>query len=828
MQVSALEEALMRRTLISFVFAAITLLPAVAETEATPEIKSYDSVITSEAKSQPGVFVVHRIKEKLYYEIPKKSLGKDFLWVTQVAKTTLGSGYGGEPIDQRVVRWVRRNNQIQLLDIQYDIYADSSKPIAKAVEAANRPTILASLPIEALGKDDACVVEVSKIFVNPPVELTPKYFLAATTLESTRSYLENSHSFPENIEVDATLTLTRTPDISPRPIAGISSSPMPAGTATIQVHSSMVLLPEKPMMPRLRDSRVGYFSHRQVDFGAPHDRVEPKEFIARWRLEKKDPAATLSEPVKPITFYIDPATPTEWVPYVKKGVEAWQSAFEEAGFKDAIVALDAPQTPDWSPEDARFSVIRWLPSNIRNAYGPHISDPRSGEILEADIHMFDNIIDLQRTWYLTQVGHLDPRAKSLPLPTELMGELIQFVVTHEVGHSLGLPHNMKASSTYPAAKVHDKNWVKTMGHCPSIMDYSRFNYVAQPEDGIDLKDLIPRVGPYDKFSIRWGYKPIANATTPEAEKVTLDGWAREQDGTAWLRFDTPGPSADPGSLTEAVGDQDAVASTRFGFKNIQRIMSMLINATSQYGESYQDLRTLYSRLIGQWSTEANHVVAIVGGINSQNKHAGQSGGIYQVVPRDTQRAAVEFLLKEVFTTQDWLYPDAIFSRIGGSRTQEVSDRQRSVLRNLLYSRRLSRLIDQEREKQGYGLSLMLKDLQSGLFQELGSGKSKIDGQRIKLQSDFVESLIMLNQYAEPELKAASRSQLESLKHLLSSSLTTTNKENLGHVNQLLAQVREHLDPKGTSTARSNRSYGLDEPDNLYLHNCWPDYQRPHK
>jgi hypothetical protein len=825
----------MRRTFISIALTSTVLMPAWADKEQTqqaPELKPFDSVITKEAKSQPGVFNVHRVKEKLYYEIPKKSLNKDFLWVTQVAKTTLGSGYGGEPVDQRVVRWVRRNDQIQLLDIQFDIYADPSKPIAKAVEAANRPTILAAFPIEAHGKDDSCVVEVSKLFVSPPIELTPKYFLGASALEASRSYLEASHSFPENIEVEATLTLTRPPDSgTPRPIPGINSAPMSPGSATIVVHSSMVKLPEKPMMPRLRDSRVGYFSHRQIDFGAPHDRIEPKEFIARWRLEKKDPAAELSEPIKPIVFYIDPATPTEWVPYVKKGVEAWQSAFEEAGFKNAIQAWDAPQNPDWSPEDARYSVIRWLPSNIRNAYGPHISDPRSGEILEADIHMFDNIIDLQRTWYLTQVGHLDARAKSLPLPNDLMGELIQFVVTHEVGHSLGLPHNMKASSTYPAAKVRDKNWVKTMGHCPSIMDYSRFNYVAQPEDGIDIKDLIPRVGPYDKFSIRWGYKPIS-ANGPEAEKSTLDSWAREQDKTPWLRFDTPGISVDPGSLTEAVGDQDAVSSTHLGFKNIQRIMSILVNATSQYGESYQDLKTMYSRLIGQWATEANHVVAIVGGINSHNKHAGQSGGIYEVVARERQQAAVQFLLREVFLTQDWLYPEAIFSRIGGSRTQFVSDRQRSILLGLLSPRRLARMAEQDSQKQSYSPALLFKDLRTGLFQELTSSSSIIDLQRMKLQSDFVQAMLLLNLRGEPEIKAASRSELEALRHLLQVGLKHSHEKNLGHLKQLSADITDHLNPNGSRSSKAPVGHAISEAEpmngNFMWQTCWPDYQRQSK
>src|SRR5580658_8580856 len=509
---------------------ALPNLPGARNNPSDPQ--PYDKVITKDAKSSKGIFTVHQIKDRYYYEIPKGELDKEFLLNVRVSKTTAGVGYGGDQMSDLVVRWELNGNKVHLRNVNFSVTADPGTPIALAVKAANNDTILMTFPVAAFSKDGAPVIEASRLFSSDVPEFNVRQRLNATTMDAARSYIERISPYPENVEAESTLTYTRGQAPAGAAAAPAAAGGMRPGSASIVLHYSMVKLPEKPMMPRLFDERVGYFTTSMLDYSKEEHRAPRVRYIARWRLEKKDPGAALSDPVKPIVYYIDAATPMKWREWLKKGIESWQPAFEAAGFSNAIVAKMAPtheEDPDFSPEDVRYSVIRWMPSTIENAQGPHISDPRTGEILNADIQFYHNIMNLQRDWYFLQVGPLDPRARKLPLPDDLMGRLLEFVVAHEVGHTLGFEHNMKASSLYPQDKVHDKNWVHTMGHAPSIMDYSRFNYVAQPEDGIDPEDLIPRIGPYDIWATKWGYTPIPDAKTAEEERATLHKWAKEQD-----------------------------------------------------------------------------------------------------------------------------------------------------------------------------------------------------------------------------------------------------------------------------------------------------------
>jgi len=771
--------------------------------------RPYDRVITKDAKSDTGVFTVHRIGERLYYEIPAIQLNKEFLWVSQIARTTVGAGQGGQAVGSRVVKWERHNNRVFLRSISYDIVADRKLPIAQAVQAANNEAILMAFNVEAVGKDDAPVIDVTRLFTTEVPEFSARGRVRSRQFDPTRSFIERAVSFPENIEVEATHTYSTGVELQgPQPVPTANGAR--PGSASVVMHYSMVKLPDQPMTPRVFDERVGYFTVQQYDYGRDEHRAQRRRYITRWRLEKKDPAAALSEPIKPIVFYIDPATPTKWVQSIKRGIESWQPAFEEAGFKNAILAKDAPtreQDPDWSPEDARYSVIRWLPSQTENASGPHISDPRTGEILESDIQFHHNVMNLVRDWYFVQVGPLDPRAAKLPLPDDLMGRLLEYVTAHEVGHTLGFQHNMKASSEYPAENIRDAAWVKKMGHTPSIMDYSRFNYVAQPEDHIDPADLIPRIGPYDKWATMWGYKPIAGAKSPDEEKKTLDEWARAQDATPWLRFSTvDSAGSDPGELTEAVGDADAVRSTTMGLKNLERVSDMLLTATTKPGEPYDDLEEVYGRLLGQWVLEMNHVAAVVGGVSSQQKVANQDGLRFVPLPRERQQAAVQFLAAHAFTTPMFVVKPEILRRIEPAGTMErIRTSQLRVLTNVMSEPRIARLVEQEAVDgaSAYKPTEFFTDVRRAIWSEVEATSVTVDPYRRNLQRAYLDVMndkINGRQASVGESRSLARNELRTLDGSVRTALMrTTDRSTRAHLQDVRDQIGRILDPKFAAT-----------------------------
>jgi hypothetical protein len=808
----------------------------------TPEPRPYDRVITKDARSDEGVFTVHRIGDRIYYEIPKGLLDKEFLWVSQIARTTLGVGWGGQAAGNRVVRWERRGTRIFLRNVSYDVVADSSQPIARAVKAANTDTILMAFNIEAFGKDDAAVIEVTRLFTTEVPEFSVRSRVRSRQFDANRSFVERAVSFPENIELEATHTFTSPPELPNQPqgppTPQQTANAIRPGSATIVMHYSMVKLPENPMRPRLFDDRVGYFSATQMDYGRDEHRSPQRRYITRWRLEKKDPSAAVSEPVKPIVYYVDPATPTKWVPYIKRGIESWQPAFEAAGFRNAILAREAPsaqQDPEWSPEDARYSVIRWLPSTTENASGPHIRDPRTGEILEADIQFYHNVMNLARDWYFVQAGPLDPRAAKLPLPDDLMGRLIEYVAAHEVGHTLGFQHNMKASSMYPMEKVRDKEWVKKMGHTPTLMDYSRFNYVAQPEDGIAAADLVPKIGPYDLWATMWGYKPIPDARTPDDEEKTLDEWAREQDTTTWLRFSTAGArGSDPGDLTEAVGDADAVKATTLGLKNLERVANMLMTATVKPGEPFDDLEELYGRMLGQWALEMNHVSAVVGGFESQQRHWGQDGVRFKPIAASRQAEAVAFLNAHAFDTPTFAIKPDILRRIEASGALDrIKASQMRVLNQLMNNARIARLIEQEAidGATAYKPTTFFADVRKGIWRELEAVDVKVDAYRRNTQRGYLEVMgEKLNGRAAPtdDTRGLVRSELRAVDAATRRALTkTTDRSTRAHLEDVRDQIAKILDPKfaapgGGQGGGGQGGPGVDEDQDV-PDSCWPDY-----
>ena len=796
--------------------------PGGANAAQDPQPRPYGTVITPRAVTKSGVFKIHSVGSRLYFEIPRAELGKDYVIVTTLAGTPDEIGIRGTQGGNNLVRFERRDNRIFVREADYrDIIADTASSQRMAAELIGVTKILAALNIDAYGPDSSAVVEVTRMFTGGVAEYTALGRRA--TVDAARSYIDRFAAYSRNVNVTAVQSFTPQGGAP----GGGGGAPGAAATAptTEKYTFSIAKLPDVPMQPRLLDERVGYFGVQQRDFSGGTQRVETKRYISRWRLECSDKkVGNLCVPKKPITYYLDPATPAWIKPWIKKGIEDWQVAFEAAGFHKGIVAAEAPANdPDFSGEDATVAMVRWLPSATENAVGPSLKDPRTGEIIDADVQTYLNVMNLGRSWYFTQVGHLDKRAQKFPFPDSLAGRLLEYVTAHEVGHTLGFPHNFKASSMYPVDSVRSKTWVAKNGHVATLMDYSRFNYVAQPEDGIALDDLIPKVGPYDKYAVMWGYSPIPNAKTPEAEKATLDEWSKMQDTIPWLRFANDGGAqgADPGEQSEAVGDADAVRATTLGVKNLKRTMAILESATAwKEGSTYDDLEELYGRTVGQWATEMGHVARIIGSSYKQEKLVGQKGVVWQNVEPKRQKDALQFLLDNAYTTPTWLLDESILRKIESNGSlSRVGGAQARSLASVVSNDRLARMIELEAmassKSDVYPVADMLTDLRRGLWKEIEAG-APIDAFRRRLQRVYLEAMASkINPpaaSATPQAPAGARgapapvttadfrpilkSEMRALDaDLVAAIARTRDRMSKAHLEDARDQIAKMLDPK---------------------------------
>lgn len=718
--------------------------PSARSSSPSNGMKAYSSVITKDAKTDEGLFDVHRVGDKLYYEIPDSLLGREMLNVSRLAAVPtnfFGFSTAGSKSAEQVLTFERKEDQILLRKQSYSAVANDSLPIYKSVKANNFAPIIAAFPIETISEDSAgVVIEVTDLFTSDVSAFSGaasflRQMYQVRRLDGNRTYIESAKSFPQNIEVRHVLTFD----------AGNPPSDQQTGTLSILMSQSMVLLPKEPMRPRYEDYRVGYFTVNQIDYGSDAQKAEEKSYIRRWRLEPKDPEAyargELVEPVKPIVYYLDPATPTKYVPYVIQGVEDWNEAFEAAGFKNAIIAKEAPspeEDPDWSPEDIRYSTVRWVATTIRNAVGPSVSDPRTGEIIESDIVWFHNHLRSYRNRLMIETGAANPEARKLKLDDDLIGETVRRVISHEIGHAIGLPHNMQSSSAYPVDSLRSGSFTQEYGIATTIMEYARQNYVAQPGD--ENIRFIRKIGPYDKYSVNWGYRVIPDAETPEDEKPILDQWILEKADDPIYRF-ASSTGYDPSSQTEDLSNDPVQAST-YGLMNLKRVVPNLIEWTSTPGEGYDDLEEIYGELIGQWARYAGHVSTNIGGMYQNRKSSDQEGVLYTPVPKDYQKKAMGFLNEHVFSTPHWLLDKEILRRIEHAGALErVKNLQSRMLNDVMGADVMMRLNETHifDGEDAYAPLEMLEDLRRGVWNEIYEMKS-IDPYRRNLQRVYLDNI----------------------------------------------------------------------------------------
>ncbi|MEX0721175.1 MAG: zinc-dependent metalloprotease [Balneolaceae bacterium] len=769
------------------------------------EMKKYSEVITDEAESDEGLFKVHKVEDKYYYEIPDSALGREMLMVSRISKAADNIGYGGEKLNTQIVRWEKKDKNILLRHVSFENVASDTLPIYEAVRNSNFEPVIASFSIEALNEDTSgSVVEITSLFNTdiPSLGLQSnrRQSYQVRRVDGSRTFVEHINSYPENIEARNLITYD----------AGKPPSNSATGTISLEINHSMIILPKDTMRPRNYDDRIGFLSVRKTDYGTPEHRAKQIQHITRWKLIPSDKEAYLRgelvEPENPIVYYIDPATPEQWRPYLKQGVEDWQVAFEEAGFKNAILAKDPPtkeEDPEFSPEDVRYSVIRYFASPVQNAYGPYVHDPRSGQILESDIGWYHNVMNLLRNWFFIQTAAANPEARSVHFDTEVMGELIRFVSAHEVGHTLGHPHNWGSSFAYSVEQLRDPEFTSTHGTAPSIMDYARFNYVAQPGDGVT--NFLPAVGEYDKWATKWGYTWFPEDMSTEEIEKQLNEWTVERAGDpVYFYGRQTGSKIDPRSQNEDLTN-NAMEAGELGLANLQVITENLIDWIGEDGKDFADLSELYSNITGQWSRYMGHALSNIGGVHENHKTFDQEGVVYEPVKKETQKKSLEFLNRHAFSTPTWAFNNDILDRVNqATAIDNFRGAQQRVLSQVVDPQRIARLIEFERRSSGevYTVFEMMDDVRNGIFSEVRSN-GNIDVHRRNLQRAYIEEMESLMTEELPNIPANFRQYLGWTQVNVSQS-------------DIRPVVRNQLSILNRDIDRALRSGGFDRSSRIHL------------